>query len=72
MTLSARTVALSLLPASVLVSLPSVGAETFAGGGVVAYGLVFLAAATPWLEVLLVIPPAVAKAGMETGRPGTR
>jgi Ca2+/H+ antiporter, TMEM165/GDT1 family len=64
MTLSARTAALSLLSAAVLVSLPSVGSETFAEGGLLAYVLVFLAAATPWLEILIVIPPAVA-AGLD-------
>ncbi|WP_331234490.1 small multi-drug export protein [Natronorarus salvus] len=66
MTATGRSVALPLwaLPSLVLVSLPSVGSETFAGGGLLAYFLVFLAAATPWLEILLVIPPAVA-AGLD-------
>ncbi len=66
MTAAGRSAALSLwaLPSLVLVSLPSVGSETFAGGGPLPYVLVFLAAATPWLEILLVIPPAVA-AGLD-------
>jgi len=61
-----RTAPLALwaLPSLALVSLPSAGSETFAGGGLLAYLLVFLAAATPWLEILLVIPPAVA-AGLD-------